>query len=75
MFTVLRALVQTAFFLVLLTIVGQVRIGEHSLEQRYHRSVNSDKFQNFFWTTVRPVTWTWEKVQDLTRERKESLVR
>lgn len=46
-----------------LTAVGQIRLYDVTLEQRYHRFVNSDDFQTWFWAMSLPITWTSEKIE------------
>jgi hypothetical protein len=58
----LRWTIKLGLLLALFTCIGQVPLKGFSLEMRYHRFVNSSQFQHFFWTTLKPVTWTSEKV-------------
>jgi membrane protein required for beta-lactamase induction len=60
----LRFLINSLLALVLFTAVGQIRIGERSLENRYHAFVNSDKFQAWFWAMAIPLTWTGDKLKE-----------
>lgn len=64
-------LTKFALALLIMTAIGQMHIGGESLEWKYHRAVNSRRFQRFFWTTVTPVTWTNQKVHDLFAEQRE----
>lgn len=64
-------LLKLGIVLALITILGQVPIKGQSLENRYHRFVNSHSFQKSYWTVVRPVTWTSEKVVKLFKKTPE----
>lgn len=57
-----RFLINSFIALVLFTAVGQIRIRDRSLENRYHAFVNSEKFQAWFWAMAIPVTWTGDKL-------------
>lgn len=65
MIRLLNLLCKTAIALVIITCVGQVPVGGISLEQRYHRFINTAEFQNFFWSMATPVTWTYHKSREL----------
>ena len=67
---ILRGLVRGFLILAAITCVGQIPYKGVSLEWHYHMAINSPRFQNFFWTTVRPVTWTGEKIEELWNEAK-----
>ena len=66
----IRLLLRAALVLAAVTGIGQIPYKGVSLEWHYHEAINSEKFQNFFWTTVRPITWTSEKVEELWLEAK-----
>lgn len=67
---ILRVLVRAFILLAVVTCIGQIPVKGISLEWHYHMAINSPRFQNFFWTTVRPVTWTSEKMEELWLEAK-----
>ena len=68
---VLKIAGRILLFFVVLTILGQVPFEGRSLENRYHRVVNSQRFQHIYWTTLRPVTWTSEKVEALIAQARQ----
>ncbi len=57
-------------FLVFLlyTAIGQMHSGGESLENKYHRFVNSEKFQSAFWTLAKPATWAYSKTMRFIHE-------
>jgi len=62
--------------LILWTAIGQIPMKGESLENRYHKGVNSSHFQKYFWTIATPITWTKEKVEKLVESRRgKSLAR
>lgn len=63
------------FFLVLLlwTAVGQIHIKGESLENKYHRGINSAQFQKYFWGIATPVTWTKDQVEKLIESQKRKV--
>lgn len=68
----LAGIVKSFVILVVITVIGQIRIKDQSLEHRYHRFVNSPAFQKAYWTTLTPVTWTVEKAQDLIQAARQN---
>lgn len=67
----LTTLLKFFLALVIWTAVGQIPWKGESLENRYHRSVNSEPFQKTFWKIATPVTWTKAKVEKLIENHKE----
>ena len=65
-------LLRFAVLIVVLTIVGQVPVKGSSIENHYHRFVNSRNFQKTYWTLILPFTWTGEKIAELF-QRPENL--
>jgi hypothetical protein len=54
-----------ALMLALFTCAGQVQWKGENLENRYHRFVNTSRFQSFFWTAATPVTWSIGKLKEV----------
>ena len=77
--SLIRFVFRACIYLVILTLIGQIPVGGKSLENRYHRFVNSPKFQKSFWTAAHPVVWTWDKIEFLVsgarREKSEANAR
>jgi hypothetical protein len=54
--------IRLSLALLILTVIGQIRVGQRSLENRYHESVNSVQFQEAYWALMTPITYTYSKV-------------
>jgi len=67
----LEILIKSFIVLVIVTVVGQIPVRRINLEHRYHRVVNSAGFQDAYWNLVRPVTWSWQKSQEVVRNLRE----
>jgi hypothetical protein len=67
----LSIIIKSAGILLIMTVLGQIPVKGRSLENRYHHFVNSPGFQDAYWNLVRPVTWSWDKSQELVREFRE----
>lgn len=66
----LRLLGKFLLAFVIFTVLGQLSYNEQTLEQRYHRWVNSESFQRYYEKATFPVFWTKEQIVQFIEERK-----
>lgn len=58
------------FYLMILTLIGQLRWNGLSLENYYHKAVNSGTFQSGWQTATAPFQWVGERF-GLSRETSQ----
>jgi hypothetical protein len=75
MISLSKKLVKVGVSLAVITVIGQIPIKDKNIENHYHEYVNSEKFQNFYWALMTPVTWTTEKVVSLVKPKEFPEVR
>ncbi len=61
MIALIKLVEKMFFYILIFTALGQIPFKGKNIERHYHDFVNSEGFQDFFWTLAYPVSWTVEK--------------
>jgi len=64
--------IRLSIALAILTVIGQMRFGGRSLENRYHAGVNSASFQEAYWAMMTPITYTYGKIVSVFQKKTEN---
>jgi hypothetical protein len=83
MISAIKLIERMFFYALIFTAVGQIPFQGKNVERHYHEFVNSNGFQDFFWTVASPATWTVHKtasligikIEDGIKKTEESMAR